>query len=238
MIRRAGSKARRQITAENVPRVFDDACIEKLARIGRLPATSNKLAFAEGIREAARIYLRDASEPASVNELRDEIELLHGAADRRQYDQVAVMLAELSATGRNLLRTGSNRKIRLPRPKALRDAGQRDAACATILELCQYGGRYVGGTQRRSWQPILYAPERSRHFPRRQAEYDFVMLLQLAWLAAVGKPPTATVNPSRPDRPFANLLRECLKLVGTPYADHVGLINQLHRWRVKPLARD
>ena len=57
------------------------------------------------------------------------------------------------------------------------------------------------------------------------------MHLQSAWLEAVGKPPTATVNPSRPDRPFAILVKKCFQLAGAR-ADHVGLINELRRRRM------
>jgi hypothetical protein len=92
------------------------------------------------------------------------------------------------------------------------------------------------GKRSTTWQPKLFAPEPDQHPPKREAERQFVMHLQLAWLEAVGKPPTATVNPSRSDRPFANLVRECLKLVGAN-ADAVALINELQRRRTDKQSR-
>ena len=127
-------------------------------------------------------------------------------------------------------------KLRFPSVRALRDASRRDKACEMIERLCRISGGYVEGRKRSSgkrsktWRPLLFAPLPNEHPPKRAAELRFVMHLQLAWLEAVGKPPTATVNPSRPDRPFPNLVRKCLKLVGAR-ADAVGLINELQRRR-------
>ena len=96
------SKARRPIAAEEVARVFDDACIEKLAGIGKLPAGADRKRFAEGIREAARMYATDARTP-NVNALHDEIAELHRAADRRLYEQVACLMERLSPRAHDML---------------------------------------------------------------------------------------------------------------------------------------
>jgi hypothetical protein len=61
--------------------------------------------------------------------------------------------------------------------------------------------------------------------------------LQSAWLEAVGKPPTATVNLSRSDRPFANLVQECLNLVGAPDADEVRRRQRDERRRLADVRR-
>jgi hypothetical protein len=219
---------RDRIAVRDVTRVLDDNCVEWLACIGDLPAAADMRVFADGIRDAARIYARDAREPANVNELHSEIEMLHKAAKRREYELVANMLAaELSATARDLLNERGARPnlgIQLPSPEALLDDVQRETACSNVTRLCQDGADGSGA-------PVLYAPERSRHFPKRSAERNFVINLRLAWLEAVGEPPAATVNPSRSDRPFANLARKCLRLVGAPHADAVELINELNRRR-------
>lgn len=76
-------KARRTIAADDVPRVFDDACIRELASISKLPVNANFLSFAEGVRDAAQIYARDARLPSS-NDLYHEVEELHRAADAAQ----------------------------------------------------------------------------------------------------------------------------------------------------------
>jgi hypothetical protein len=100
--RNVSRKARHPIAADDVPRVFDDGCIAKLARIGKLPAGADMKPFAEGIREAARTYAREARVP-NVNELHDEIAELFRAADRREYEQVARLLEQLSAEARDSL---------------------------------------------------------------------------------------------------------------------------------------
>ena len=51
----ASTKSREPISAADIPRIFDDACVDELAA-GRLPAAADRKCFAEGVREAARIY--------------------------------------------------------------------------------------------------------------------------------------------------------------------------------------
>ena len=221
------------IAADDVAHVLDDNCVEWLACLGNLPA-GNMRTLAAGIRDAARIYARDAREPTTVNELHNEIQMLYKAAERRQYQQVAEMLAALSTRARDLLNDRGARPnlgIRLPSPETLRDDAHQEAACSDVTRLCRTGADAAG-------TPMLYAPKRSRHFPKRSAERNFVVNLRLAWLEAVGEPPPATVNPSRSDRPFANLVRDCLKLVGAPHADAVGLINELNKRRLRLIARE
>ena len=192
--------------------------------------------LAAGIRDAARIYARDVREPGTVNELHDEIKRLHEAAEQRQYERGAEMLAEEFSTRVSDLLNGRGARlgIGLPPPEALRDEAQREAACSNVARLCRIGADGMFGLRpenslKPAGAPVLYAPKRSPHFPKRSAERTFVMNLRLAWLEAVGEPPTATVNPARSDRPFAKLARECLKLVGAEGTDAVGLINELNR---------
>jgi hypothetical protein len=234
-----GSKKRQTaIAAADVPRIFNDACIEQLAIIGRLPDTADRQRFGESIREAARIYAEDARS-ATVGTVRDEIASLYKAAKYKRYDRVAMLLVPEARTyleARLELAGPRAAGLRLPTADELRDFKRRDEACERIERLCRIGCSYVQGRKRspgrrsKTWQPLLLAPVPDKHPPKRAAELQFVMHLQLAWLEAVGKPPTATVNPSRPDRPFPNLVRECLELAGA-HADAVGLINELHRRR-------
>ena len=235
-------KKRTAIAAADVPRVFDDACIERLAIDGRLPATADRRRFGEGIREAARIYAEDARSP-TVGTTRDEIAALYKAGEHRQYGCVAILLSDLSRqahayfTRRLKLPGPAKAGLRLPTIEELNSPSERDQACEMIERLCRIGGSYVEGRERSSgersktWQPVLLAPLPEEHPPKRAAERRFVMHLQSAWLEAVGKPPTATVNPSRPDRPFAILVKKCFQLAGAR-ADHVGLINELRRRRM------
>jgi len=228
-------KKQTAITAADVPRVLNDACIEKLAIAGQLPDTADLRCFRESIREAARIYAWDARS-LTVGTVRDEIASLYKAAEHKRYDRVPLLVANLSLEAcaylevRLKLPGPRQAKLRLPTVGALRDPSRRDEGCEMIEWVCRIGGNYVDGRKRSSgrrsmtWQPLLFAPVPNEHPPKRTAELRFVMHLRLTWLESVGKPPTATVNPSRPDRPFPTLVRKCLELVGAPRADAVGLI--------------
>jgi hypothetical protein len=236
------------IAVDEVPLKFDEERIEQLAGIGGLPNSADRQRFADSVREAARIYARDARKPSEKN-LRDEIERLHRAASRQEYKRVADLMRALSPETRRSLDARASRPgfmtagLKMPTLKALRDPARREQACDVVRRFCTLGGCYIAGRRRRSgkqsatWKPLLYAPKPIKRPLRREAERQFVMHLQLAWLEALGKRPTATVNPSRSDRPFANLVRECLRLVGASHADAVGLINELSRRR-KMMARN
>jgi len=232
------TRSKRPIATEEIPRIFDDACIEELAQIGKLPASADMKRFAEGIREAAHIYATDVREP-NENEVRAEVEKLYLAAERRLYDQVAILIEKLSARAFRLLkfaeltrtsfpspgpRDESRRRgatsiqwisITLPSPETLRDHAQREEACATVVKL---------------WRPYLRAPEPRRHFPKRESERTFVMWLRIAWLDATGEEATRTVDPRRPG-PLARMVKKCLVLVGAGHADAVGLLNELNQIR-------
>jgi hypothetical protein len=94
------AKSRRSIASEDIPRVFDDACLRELA--SELPAGADLARFAEGVREAARIYAKDARIPTD-NELHAEIAALQRAADRGQHDRVATLIESVSPQARQLL---------------------------------------------------------------------------------------------------------------------------------------
>jgi hypothetical protein len=74
-----------------------------LATVAKLPAGSDRKAFREGIREAARVFAQDVRTPTN-NELRDEIAALYRAAEREEYDVVAGCLERLSPRGREFLK--------------------------------------------------------------------------------------------------------------------------------------
>jgi hypothetical protein len=253
------TRSKRPIATEEIPRIFDDACIEELAQIGKLPASADMKRFAEAIREAARIYATDVREP-NDNEVRAEVEKLYLAAERRLYNQVAILLEKLSPRAFCLLkhagwtrtnfpspepRDESRRRrpaaiqwtsTTVPSPETLRDRARREEACATVVKLCQYGGRWVqsrkrpSGKRSRSWRPYLRTPEPRRHFPKREAERTFVMWLRMAWLEATGEEAPRTVDPRRPG-PFARMVRECFILVGAGHADAIGVLNKLNQIR-------
>ena len=241
-------KTRPIILAEDVPVIFDDKCIAELAKIARLPPGADAAAFAAGIREAARIFARDASMPTG-NELHDEIDELFKAADRRSYNEVADVLERLSPQARDILENRGARPsigIEVPSPDLLRDPARREEACKGIARLCQFGGHFIEGRRRHSgkrsrpvWRPLINAPAKQRNFPRRKAERDFVMWLSVAWSEATGSEPSRTARwyeatrGTRPPQlgPFARFVRKCLCLVGAAHADVVELMTEVHRRR-------
>lgn len=233
----ASTKSREPISAADIPRIFDDARVDELAA-GRLPAAADRKCFAEGVREAARIYAQEARAP-TVNELRAEIATLHAAAERKRCGQVADLLEKLSSKASELLSKRAARlSLELPTSDDLRDPPRQQDASEAVLRLCQYGGHYdesrrrPSGKRSRTWRPFLVAPEPRRHVPKRDAELNFIMLLQVAWLEATGKQPSLAANPARPG-PFAQIVGKCLELVGASHADAVGLINELNRRRIQ-----
>ena len=53
-MRNRATKSRSIIDLEDVPAVFDDVCVRKLA--AKLPPDADMTALGEGVREAARIF--------------------------------------------------------------------------------------------------------------------------------------------------------------------------------------
>jgi hypothetical protein len=90
------------LAEQDIDSILDDACIERLAKLAKLPANADLDAFSKEIREAARIYARDVRVP-NGNEIHADIERLYREADGRQYDRVAELLDCLSAEARELL---------------------------------------------------------------------------------------------------------------------------------------
>ena len=237
-------KRRPIISEEEVSAIFDDTRVVKLAHIGRLPANANKAVFSAGIREAARIFARDARIPTG-NDLHAEIGELHRAADRQRYDEVFGLLESLSPAARALLQDRAARiGIELPPSDGLHDPERREEACQAcqaITRLSQFGGRWAEARRRPSgkqsrpvWRSLLWASEPRRNFRKRNAERDFVMWISVAWQEAVGTPPTRTARHSDASRdvgPFAKLVSECLQLVGAGDADVVELLNEMDRRR-------
>jgi hypothetical protein len=268
----ARMKLRPIIALGDVPAVFDEDRIGKLAKIANLPGDADLNRFGAGIKEAAEIFARDARIP-TANDLHNEIANLYKAANRQSYELVADLLERLSPQAHELLsgRTkmiGRNNesaarsprvtavglhgeirtrvarpplRLQMPTPSDLRDEALRKDACDRVARLCLIGGQLVEGRRRPSgkrsrpvFRPLLYAPEPRRNFPRRDAERNFFMWLQIAWLEATGKmPPRTARNPdrSRALGPFARFAKECLKLAGAGHANVVELINELERQR-------
>jgi hypothetical protein len=260
------SKSRSIIAAEDVAGTFDDACIKRLAQIARLPIDADLMALGDGVRAAVRSFSSEARLP-DVYQVRDEIGGLLKLADppRRKslhWERIAEALESLSPKAREILtRRGKRPSVAtsLPTPGALLDPEQREMARLAIARLCQLGGKYVKGRRRSSgkqsrptWRPLIVAapeprknlpaPKPHKRPPRRDAERNFVMWLQIAWLETTCAKPSLTARHAelplsgRDIGPFARFARECLRLVGAGHVDVVELINELNRRRRKQAA--
>lgn len=239
----ASKKKRHAIAEAEVAQVFDDACIDRLAKISKLPPTADRARFSEGVRDAARIYARDARLPTS-GELHDEIEKLYRAARSRQCEEAAELCKQFSPRGIALLQARLRRPgpraagLRLPTAEELRDPQRSDDACVMIERLCCVGGRYRKGRKRPSgkrsitWDACLHAPVPVKHPAKRGPELDFIMHLQLTWFEATGAMPSISANAARVG-PFGRMVSECLKLAGANYAHAAKLINELNMRRSK-----
>jgi len=149
---------------------------------------------------------------------------------------------------RILLQRGSRIGTDLPEPEAVLDSDRRENACAAIVKICMMGMGCAKGRARPNgrrspgfWRPVLYAPNKQRHFAKRDADRNFLMWLRIAWLEATGNTPPDTARHAEPGRkigPFARMLQECLRLLGAQDADPVELINELHRRRRLMSARE
>jgi hypothetical protein len=212
---------------EDLPRIFDDKFILRLAEQAKLSWAANISRFSTAIRHVARQYVADKAIP-SDRAVRDEIKALFSAAIRYRYKETATRISKISERTRALLKTRGDRlSLAIPEPEALRDHVSQDEACETIVRLLRVGMK--GG------KPLLYTPERPeweprQRPPRRKAELDFIMWLEVAYLEATGMPPTHMANPDRPG-PFARMVQACLNKIA-PGANAVELLNKLHERRL------
>lgn len=238
-------KDRRIPTPEELPNTFDGEFIRGLARTARLPPTADIPRFTAAVLDAARLYIRDVS-VASNNEVHHEVDRLLRAADRavrarKRKDAacgvVAAQVERLSERTRKLL----NEWGTLPDPEVLRDPGTQRGACENVASLCrmgagwQEGRRRPGGKRSMTMVSVLYAPPLQQHPARREAQLNFVMWLQMAYLEAAGEPPPATAHPGRPSR-FAQMAQVCLDKLQAG-ADAVALVNKLKRRKDKQQLR-
>jgi hypothetical protein len=221
------------ITVEDVDHIFDDACINELVGIAKLPSSADHRRFGESIREAVRIYAHDVREP-NANQLHSQILDLHRAAQRQEYERAAMLIEKLPQMALVLLEDNVAQRG----AEILLEA-QRESACATIAGLCRIGGGKLKGRKRPtgrrsvSWRWQLHAPAPTTTFLKRQAELNFVMNLQLAWAEATGEKPAQSANAYNLG-PFARMAQKCFKLAGTASttnASVAGRINELNQLR-------
>jgi hypothetical protein len=252
-------KTRRPIAEDEIPLVFDDACIGRLASIRKLPDSVDRQRLAKGVREAAQSYARNARKP-SINKPHYEIKALYDAALRRQYSEVASLLACLSPQAHSYLSNRLRRPgpraagLRLPSPNELFDTAtrqiyrgrpgglllsssvsRRDDACENIERLCRVGGNIIEGRTRPSGsrsRPVL-RPLFPAPTPQRHLPKRQAELTFVGHLGAAWLlatgKPPARTADRRTPGPFARFVQECLQLVGAIDASAVKLINELGR---------
>ena len=90
------------IAEQDVDCVFDDGRIRSMAAAHKLPSGTDLPRLGAAVRDAARIYAREAQIP-NRNELHDEISTLYRLADKKQFVQLAAALEGLSSEVRELL---------------------------------------------------------------------------------------------------------------------------------------
>ena len=220
--------------------VFDDEAIETLAR--HLPARRDLDAFANGIRIAAFFYFQGNPGPLKkvVNAskaLRDEMASLYSAAYAKKHELLLTQLQKLSAEARSNIEMRPDGALSLEKALIdLQNRETRDKACELIVSLVSMGGRWGKPSSSRpqgQWEPLLWAPDPKRNFPKRGEEMVFIEALRGAWRQATSKEAARTAHPDKPG-PFARLVKECLTLLGASHADAVGLINEIDRLRRHP----
>ena len=241
------SQSKTTINEDEVPQVFGDRAVTRLATKAGLPERTDTQRLAKGIRASAQQYALDADRP-TPNTIRREIDMLQRAAGGRRYEQVARLLAELSEPTHELLarraaniQSGSSSEDEqtawsMPKPEQLHECASRNDACDMVYSLTVTGGYPVKGRRRPSGnqyaklQVRLYAPAPSRAEPRREAERTFVMCLRADYRDATDRMPPNTAHHDTPG-PFARMVGECLRLARVPTTntddDRVGLAVQL-----------
>jgi hypothetical protein len=202
-------------------RILDDKYIQGLAQQAKLSWAANIPLFAAAIRDAAQRCIAAMATPSGVM-IRVEIGGLYSAADRHRYKETATRIGKLSKQTRAFLKRRGVAGLPIPEPKALVNRATRNGACKTIGRLLRVGMKKGG-------KAVLYAPPPRQRPPRREAELDFVMWLEVAYLEATGMPPPLTANPARPG-PFARMVQTSLDKIA-PGANAVEMLNELHRRR-------
>jgi hypothetical protein len=192
------------ISAEEVASVFNDDCVSRLAKLSRLPANANKSRFAQGIRDAVLIYLRDVAVPDG-NDIHREISKLHQAAQNKRYEKSFEIATHLSEQALAILNRRNLPGVALlTDPSALLDPARQRQATEQLAALCRNwvpfkpkeGRKRPGGRRSKTFAPDLYAPPASSHFEKRGAERTFLMWLRIAWLPERAQP--ASVQRQRP----------------------------------------
>lgn len=236
------------LTPSDVPKMFDSVQMQGFASKLKLPPTCVSQ-LGEDVRTSVLDYLSKRA-GLSNDALRREIEALYRSADRKKYTELARAIENMSPATRHELerrRKSISEKDpgwRIPDPAELRNENTRERAAAGLKALMQVGRcrtegrkRPNGKRSRDTWDPILHAPHPTRAEPRREAERDLIIHLQMDVTNAGGQVPR-TGNREKVG-PFVVFAAEVLKLVGaagphnnvSPTGMAVELLNSLQKRR-------
>ncbi|HEY8126372.1 MAG TPA: hypothetical protein VIF88_13250 [Methylocystis sp.] len=226
--------------ADAVPSLSDSE-IQMLIERHKIPV-SDVTKFGDSLRLDFEIYAKEKSRP-NANMVYREIEQLHLAAERGNTEKMVALLGCLMPDTRAHLESRAD-QLGVPFPAAdvLTNSAGCEAICENVGTLCRMGGGWSEGRLRqsgrrsRTWSTLLYAPQKSSHFAKREAERMFVINLQLTWLMATGEKPATTACQERPG-PFVRFVQDCLKLAGAGHVNAVKAINGIAQDRKRMNSR-
>jgi hypothetical protein len=203
----------------------------------KLPSAADRECLLHLIRNASEFYLSDVVQP-DHNDINREILKLYKTAARGRYDAAIGALKALSPWARQMLagRSAPADELLSISANETDDPARQKQACERLAALCRIGARIVEGQRRptgklsKEFQVLLYAPEPTRHFAKREAERRLLLRLRSAWEYGTGSPPTArTAQPgllAEEAAPFTKFVSDCFDAVGVTRANVVGLINR------------
>jgi hypothetical protein len=218
--------------------MFSGQALKDMLIKAKLEIDNEKLPrFEADVREAALFFFAEAAK-ATLNEVHHEIDALVRAALRAvkarkrpdfACERVAALIEQLSVQARKLM----NKRGTLPDPETLRDPARQRDACETVARLGRLGAyrkqgrRRPGGKQSTTEVSVLNAPKLLQHPLRQEPHHAFLTGLEEAYLAAKGRWPPRTANPSTR---WVLFVQACLDQL-EPGVNAVELINEHHRRR-------
>jgi hypothetical protein len=251
------------IELADVDQIFKEMAINELAKLARLPANSSLSAFADSIRNDARLFI-EAKAHLNNPQLRREMGKLyrlirHAPSDERAQQlartlegmpvQIREWLASCNPEGRTI---PSSAEITSVEPATRASSVQQLRLILSYgADVVKKGRKRPSGKRSRSLRPLLRVhairpksgrkPNEGRTYkegrPRGDAERAFVRNLGLTYAAATGKRPPYKVD-FQGRGPFSKFVHRCFELVGAPGGHVTKLINELGQARREAANRE
>ena len=158
---------------------------------------------------------------------------------------LSLALSRLSAVTIALLNDRGRHRpdgLQLPTPDEVKDPERYSDVCERIFSLCSIGrtrrlGRDRGiGKQSMTVEIEYYAPKRTPHPKKREAEMNFIMWVQVAWLEATGILPSLAASYEN-QGPFVRLIDALFHRMGVEGVSTVEIVNQLNSQRNKAISK-